>query len=245
MLRLNKHVMIVEGAVNAALYNLKTGDVFQINPKCLEIIKEFEKGSSLDKFPDDQGIVQSFIEHGLISNKDSRAKFDIDSDMFSTMNLHFVWYELTDRCTHKCIHCYCDDGDNETKDQMLLKDWENVHEQAVKLGVKNISLIGGEPLMFSKFKELLLYLRGCPDVGIEIYTNGVLLTGDIIDIAKEQKINFATSFYSHDPKVHDAITRNKGSWRRTRNAIEVILAAGLKLRVSVILMKQNIAGLNK
>jgi len=106
--------------------------------------------------------------------------------------------------------------------------------------LKNISLIGGEPLMFPRFKELLLYFQNYPDIGIEIYTNGVLLTQDLIDIARSQGIRFATSFYSHDPKAHDAITRNNGSWFRTKNAIEMILAAGLKLRVGVIRMKQNI-----
>jgi len=77
MLKLKSHIMVVEGAINAALYDLKTGNVFQINSKCLEIVREFEKGSSLSRFPDDQGIIQSFIEFGLISDKDSEEKFDI------------------------------------------------------------------------------------------------------------------------------------------------------------------------
>ena len=232
--------MVVEGAINAALYDLKTGNVFQINPKCLEIIREFEKGSNLSRFPDDQDIVQSFIKFGLISNENFEEEFNIDPDMFSTMGLHFVWYELTDRCTHKCLHCYCENRTNETRDRMSLEDWQNVHEQAIMLGARRFCLIGGEPLMFPRFKELLLYFQNYPDIGIEIYTNGVLLTQDIIDVARSQGIRFAISFYSHDPETHDAITRNNGSWLRTKNAIEMILTAGLKLRISVIQMKQNL-----
>lgn len=232
--------MIVEGAVNAALYDLKTGNVLHVNPRGLTVVRGFEHGSDIEKFPKDQDFINDLVGFGVLSDGSINEEFNIDLDMFLTMDLRFVWYELTDRCTHKCIQCYCDEGDDGTKDRMLLGDWKRVHEQAIKLGVKKISLIGGEPLMFPQFKELLMYFQSYPGIGVEIYTNGVLLTDDIINMAREQKINFATSFYSHSPGTHDMITRNKGSWLKTKRAIEMILAAGLKLRVGVILMKQNI-----
>jgi len=239
MLKLKSHVMIVEGATNTALYDLKTGNVFHINPKGHAIIREFENGSDINKFPEDQDFINNLISFGLLSNGSAEEEFNIDPDQHLTMDLRFAWYELTDRCMLRCIHCYCGDRSIETKDRMLLENWKNVHEQAVKLGIRKISLIGGEPLKFQRFREFLLYLQNYPDIGIEIYTNGILLAPDIIDIAKSQGISFATSFYSHNPKTHNAITGNSGSWLKTKQAIEMILAAGLKLRVGIILMQQN------
>ncbi|MBU1110638.1 radical SAM protein [Patescibacteria group bacterium] len=239
MLKLKSHVIIVEGATNTALYDLKTGNVFHINPRGRAVIGEFENGSDVNKFPEDQDFVNNLIGFGLLSNGSTEEEFNIDPDQHLTTGLRFAWYELTDRCTHRCIHCYLGDENIRTNDRMSLEDWKNAHEQSVELGIKKISLIGREPLLFSKFRELLLYLQNYPDIGIEIYTNGFLLTHDIIDIAKAQRISFATSFYSHNPETHDTITRRQGSWLKTKKAIEMILTAGLKLRVGIILMKQN------
>ena len=69
---------------------------------------------------------------------------------------------------------------------------------------------------------------------IEVFTNATRLCKELLGCFQRNGVHVATSFYSDDPVVHEHVTQGKGSWQRTVNGIETVLAAGLPIRVGVI-----------
>ena len=153
-------------------------------------------------------------------------------------SLDFICLELTLKCNLECVHCYSS-SNMLMKDDFKTEDWVRILEQGAKLGCRQVQLIGGEPTLF---RDLLLLVEKSRELGyrfIELYTNATLLTDAQLDELKSHNVHIATSFYSHLPETHDAITQRKGSFERTVGAIKLILSKRMPLRVGIIKLPQN------
>lgn len=149
-----------------------------------------------------------------------------------------LFVELTGRCNEQCVHCYAESSPARTE-ALAWAEIRDVLEDAKTLGFGLVQLTGGDPLIS---QHCISAVELCVDLGIpqvEIYTNGLALRGKIYDRLRELGPSFAFSFYSHDPKHHDAITQTPGSHSRTTRAIRRAVEDGLKVRVGVISMEQN------
>jgi len=67
----------------------------------------------------------------------------------------YVMLELTSSCNLDCVHCYLGKKTNISVDFEMLK---RVLSQLVELGINNIQLTGGEPLLYKKIKDVILFL---------------------------------------------------------------------------------------
>jgi MoaA/NifB/PqqE/SkfB family radical SAM enzyme len=151
-----------------------------------------------------------------------------------------LFLELTGRCNERCVHCYAESGP-EVEDELLPEVSAGIIDDAAELGFARVQLTGGDPLLS---KQLVPSVRRVRERGMqaEIYTNGLLLRPELLDELVPLAPSIAISFYSHDPALHDAVTRTPGSQRRTLQAIEGVLASGLSLRVAIIAMEANAPG---
>ena len=154
--------------------------------------------------------------------------------------LNFLWLELTNRCNLRCVHCYTEShplsGD---RDLMTAEDYEGVMSQAYELGCRKIQLIGGEPQLNPSFKRLL---RRSVDIGfefVEVFTNLTRLDDETLEFSAENQVHFATSVYSDDPAVHDAVTTVTGSHRRTIGNLRRLIERGVTTRAGVITMDED------
>lgn len=153
--------------------------------------------------------------------------------------LEFIWMELTTQCNLECIHCYCDAGPtNIPKNPFSLREQRRVIDAAVALGCRQIQFIGGEPTLVKRLSTLIAYARA-RGMAVEVYTNALHLTADLLECFIAFDASIATSFYCDRPDIHDRITNSAGSHRRTAANIERILKAGVPLRVGIIAMKEN------
>src|SRR4051794_16610 len=157
--------------------------------------------------------------------------------------LDFLWLELTNRCNLRCVHCYTESdpwsGDG---DVLSAEDYEDVMRQAYERGCRKIQLIGGEPQLNRSFKRLL---RRSVDSGfqfIEVFSNLTRLDDEAVEFSARNGIHFATSVYSDDPAVHDAVTRVRGSHRRTIANLRRLLDAGVPTRAAVMALDGDLDG---
>ena len=65
---------------------------------------------------------------------------------------------VTNRCNLKCIHCYSNGGEGETHD-LSLNDLEHIFEQLESVGVLEVRINGGEPLLHPQIAEIFLALQ--------------------------------------------------------------------------------------
>lgn len=158
-----------------------------------------------------------------------------------------VMFELTYRCQAQCIHCYnpgATRNDSERSgradtEELSLDDYKHIIDDLCDNGLVSATLTGGDPFMHPYTWQIIdyLYQKG---VAISVYTNGLGLVGKEERLASYYPYKVQCSLYSGDPAVHDKITRTKGSWQRTVNAMEKMYELGIPIDVSCPIMQTNL-----
>lgn len=149
-----------------------------------------------------------------------------------------LWLELTQQCNEHCVHCYAESGPRYRR-RMDRELALRLIDEAAAMRFEVVQFTGGDPLLCPFLVDLVASAtaRGIPVR--EVYTNGLLLKGALLDELTSLGARFALSMYSHDPATHDRITRTPGSQRRTVDAIRRLVERGAHVRVGIALMEEN------
>jgi len=246
--RLHNHCALVEGAKKGAVYNFQSGKVHPINSSALSLLKECQTQpvTSLIDIEDSENkplvdFLQKLTELGLGSVYFLEPKAGqpaIPENEKPT--LEFLWLELTSQCNNRCLHCYAtcapDAVDNS---RMPHERWLSIIAEARQAGATAIQLIGGEPLLYPQWRELVIKAQSEGYEFIEVFTNATLVDDDCIDFFKQHNVNIATTIYADNAEIHDKVTQNPGSFEQTYAAVKKIRAANIPLRIASIIMKAN------
>jgi len=144
--------------------------------------------------------------------------------------------DLTFRCNERCIHCYLD---HEDYGEMTTAEIEDVLDQLAEAGTFFLTLSGGEILLRKDFFKILEYARALL-FGVTLKTNAMLIGEKEAKRIRELGVEkVQISIYSHRPEVHDAITKVRGSLKRSVDAIRFLKSMGLKVTMANVLMRQN------
>ena len=190
------------------------------------------------------------FSYSVLEPKTLKADFSpviqrADKDSQEYLNEHFKDHprlmsfqiELTSRCNERCIHCYIP-HENKTND-IEPAFFYNVLDQCREMGVLNLTLSGGEPMMHKNFYEFLRKAKEY-DFSINILSNLTLLNDEIIKEMKENRLSSVqVSLYSMKPDIHDSITKMPGSFYKTRDNILRLIENDIPLQISCPTMKQN------
>jgi len=151
-------------------------------------------------------------------------------------------FELTSRCNERCIHCYIPNEKKNSGKDLPIDKVLNLIDEFADMGGLHISLSGGEVLMHKDIEHIL---RQClkRDLMISILSNLVLLNDNHINLLKEINPSLIqVSLYSMNSEIHDSITTIKGSFEKTKKAIEKLVAADIPVQISCPIMKANAKG---
>ena len=157
----------------------------------------------------------------------------------SNKKLDFFWLELTNNCNNRCLHCYADSGPCKPDETVPHNRWLEIIEEGKNAGATAIQLIGGEPLLYSKWRQLVDKAHQLQYETIEIFTNATLITDDDIQFFKSHHVSIATTIYADNACIHDGITLNQGSFSKTLENIKKIITSSIPLRIASIIMKPN------
>jgi MoaA/NifB/PqqE/SkfB family radical SAM enzyme len=114
-----------------------------------------------------------------------------------------------------------------------------IFDQAKQLGVQDIAITGGEPLLHADFFQILKSLRG-HNFRLALFTNGTLLNDRHLSALRRVNIRFVQiSLYAINPCVHDKMTGLKGSHAKTIDTIQQCIGANIPVFVSVPVCKIN------
>jgi radical SAM protein with 4Fe4S-binding SPASM domain len=145
--------------------------------------------------------------------------------------------ELSSRCNERCVHCYIPHERKNTDIDPAL--FSGIIEQCRELGILNLTLSGGEPMIHRNFPDFLRQLRDY-DFSVAILSNLTLLDDEILSALKSNpNCRVQVSLYSMKPEVHDSITMLPGSFDKTYNAVIKLIENNVRVYISCPTMKQN------
>lgn len=154
--------------------------------------------------------------------------------LISTLQL-----ELSSRCNERCIHCYIPNGKKNHGIDMPYERFKKIIDEFADMGGISVTLSGGEALLHKDIIKMLYYCRE-KDLQISVLSNLIKLTDEEVKAMKDTNVSLVqVSLYSMDPEVHDYITTVKGSYEKTKDAIERLVAADVPVQISCPLMKAN------
>src|SRR6478672_1295511 len=143
-----------------------------------------------------------------------------------------VQLDLTYRCNERCIHCYLDHHDH---GEMTTAEIKDLLDQMAAAGVFYLTISGGEILMRRDFFEILEHAR-LRTFCIKLKTNVILIRKQEADRIKALGVeSVQISIYSHQPEVHDAITKLPGSLEQSIEAIRRLRAHGIHVIMANVL----------
>jgi radical SAM protein with 4Fe4S-binding SPASM domain len=236
---------LVEGHKYSVILDFDSEKIFRLNQSGKEIISLGEKGSSLDECLNKLDSISkeelfSFLgemsDKGLITFSDEFER--VAREDGHPLELDTLWIETTSKCNLKCIHCYAEAKQYDQWELGKQKIFEII-DQAADLGFKKLQLTGGEPTLRPDISELVEYASSNKIDTIEVFTNGTLLTEELVKLFSDLGIHVAMSIYSHKRETHDGVTQVPGSLSRSLDSLKLLLAYDVPLRCAIVAMKQN------
>lgn len=153
-----------------------------------------------------------------------------------------VHFDITYRCNERCIHCYLD---HEDYGELDTREVKNILTQLADAGALMLTFSGGEIFLRKDLFEIVEFARNL-HFDITLKSNALMITeARAIRLRKLGVRQVQVSMYSADPTVHDEITKVRGSFARSLQAIRFLKAQELGVKIACPLMKQNVSGLNQ
>lgn len=166
-----------------------------------------------------------------------------------TINLPFIMefvVYLTNRCNLRCEMCsqYGENYKEFAGKELSFDEWVKFFETINDVNPKpKIILMGGEPLLYKDFDNILDYLNK-NDFGIHIITNGVFLDKHKSAISKCKNISITVSIDGLE-KTHDSIRGVGGTFKKALENISELNKLrknnpNIKILINSVLLPDNI-----
>ena len=146
--------------------------------------------------------------------------------------------EVINKCNERCIHCYIP-HDRKT-DIMNPNMFYDIVEQAKNMNLLHLTISGGEPMLHNNFVD---FLKLCNEYNfsVSVLSNLTLLNQNIIEeMKKNPLLCVQVSLYAMDANIHDAITKKRGSFEKTKAAILKLVENNIPVQISCPIIKQNL-----
>jgi len=169
-----------------------------------------------------------------LKNDPSNIKLRIFEKAFD-FPLEGLSIALTTRCNFSCKYCFIE----KTKPTDLPKDkyFSLINEAVNDLGIIQVGLTGGEPLLIRDLPYLIEYASKL-SCQVTILTNGYLLTKDYLHTLKDAGLyKLSISFDSDSPEIFDYLTGVPNSYKVVLENISYATSIGMHVNAGVVLLK--------
>lgn len=146
-----------------------------------------------------------------------------------------IQLDITQACTERCRHCYVPEYNP------IFLPYEKickVLDEFREMGGIHVSLSGGECMMHKDIIRIIKAIRE-RDCTVALLSNLTVCSDEIIEALVEADATVQVSLYSMSPAIHDEVTRRKGSWLETINAIMRLRAAQIPVKISCPCLRIN------
>ncbi|MFA9557275.1 radical SAM protein [Evansella sp. AB-rgal1] len=156
-----------------------------------------------------------------------------------------IFWELTEGCNLKCIHCRATAQPIRAKDELTTKQAFDVVEQVSELGNPILILTGGEPLYRPDFFEIASYANK-KGITLAMASNGTLINEKVAQKIKQSGIRrVAISFDGPSPSIHDKFRGLPGSFDDALRGLKTVQSIGIQTQMNTTITKHNVDHVEK
>jgi len=138
--------------------------------------------------------------------------------------IYAVW-EITLACDLACRHCGSRAGRGRP-DELTTAEALDLVDQMARLGVKEVTLIGGEAYLRDDWLDIVAAIRAHA-IPVTMTSGGRGLTPDLVDRAKAAGLSGASISIDGDEPTHDRLRGVPGSYRDAIAALHALKERGL------------------
>jgi len=147
--------------------------------------------------------------------------------------------ELTYKCPLKCLYCSNPVNYHEMRGELTTEEWCRAFTDAAKLGVVQLHLTGGEPVVRKDLPDLIRHARSC-DLYTNLITGGTLLDEEKLLLYKECGLDHVQlSIQDTDRRTAELIAGIR-SYDKKLDIARLIKKVGFPLTLNVCLHRLNI-----
>jgi len=232
---------LVDGPSATGVYDLNNGVFHRVTMESGLFLRTLDGTVDFCDFHiEEQNFIKEIVGKHIVdyaATQKARAQTSLEEVVCVSQSLKFAWIELTSRCNQICLHCFVGDQLNQfshvPKEQIL----EYV-DTLIEHGVRKLVLSGGEPTIHPNFEEIVDYI-GHSRVRVSVLSNA----------SHPKVVRFADCFIRNDVKLevpllgwngtHDQMTGIKGSFEKTKHAIEYFSECGVDLMLGMTVTSLN------
>lgn len=182
---------------------------------------------------------------GIIDTQTAEMEYNKHFDV--NTQVQSVLFELTYRCSEKCIHCYnfgATRNDDEKSgrscfEELSFDDYKKVIDELYDLGCYKVCLSGGDPFSHPYVWDIIDYLYQ-KEIAFDIFTNGQSITTNVERLIDYYPRIVGISIYSGISEIHDNITRVKGSFDKSIRVASKLAEYGTPMTFKCVVMKPNL-----
>lgn len=152
------------------------------------------------------------------------------------MKLEEIDLYVTNKCNLKCGFCSVKAGSYNA--EISLPRIKEIIDEAVKFGLKDLHLTGGEPTLRKDLEEIVEYANS-KNINLRLITNGTLLDKKRLDSLYEHGLKSIMISIDGTEKYHDKTRGCKGTFKKACETIKYAVEKGMYVRVNSVAWKDN------
>lgn len=141
-----------------------------------------------------------------------------------------IYIEINSHCNKKCIYCYNEDI-IESFTVLPLSVVTKIIDEMKALGVNNISLSGGEPMLHPNILDILAYCHDT-DIKVTMITNCSVINKENIRSLTESGPNLQLTIDSGIEDIHN-MSRGKGTLQGQKSALNLLKENGYQGEINL------------
>ncbi|MDP3213487.1 MAG: radical SAM protein [Deltaproteobacteria bacterium] len=145
-------------------------------------------------------------------------------------------------CNQRCGHCTARRSEDERAWVQTRAVLARVREAAAR-GARELVLTGGEPAMRTDLAALVAGARAAGVARVALETNATLIDGPRAAALRAAGLDLARVNLTAWGDALDAITQDPGGWERTLRGVDALLAAGVAVELSAVVVRATAATL--
>jgi radical SAM protein with 4Fe4S-binding SPASM domain len=217
------------------VYDIQGDELYELDDEAFLFLKDCtgrNPVSDLFNYGEMTEAIEFMLDEGILLMKDKPDLRNITINHSPIPSLRYLLLNITNICNLACKHCYLGKSGNLKMDIDIFK---KAVSQFETMGGLKLMISGGEPLLHSRFWELMEIL---PSYELRVV---VLSNGTLIDKTAAQKL----SIYADEVQVsidgvgsHDLL-RGKGSYKRSMEGISNLVRSGIPVSIASMIHRFN------